>query len=637
MIRALSIVSLCLLGFNALSRAGATPTSGAGSHLKDLKELEARTVAVDLEQWPGAAVFQQHCQMCHEGQIPKAPHKMFLQMLSGPTIVTALNVGLMKDQAAALTADERRQVAEYLSAAPLSAAIEPKPAPLCTGRAAQFDMSTPPLRAGWGYDNARFVPAASAGLDGAAVSKLELKWAFAFPNALRARSQPHLAYGAVFVGSQDGTVYALDLKSGCVRWTFKASAEVRTAVVPYQADKANGAQAPRVYFGDVLGSLYSLDALSGKLRWRQKLDDHPNATLTGTPAYRNGVLYAPVSSLEVVNAVDPKYACCTFRGSVVALDAWSGERRWKSYTITEKPKPVAMTANGTRIFAPSGAPVWNSPMIDARRGVLYVGTGENYSSPADDRSDAVLAFRLMDGKLLWSNQRIAGDAWNVGCMMKDNPNCPRENGPDVDFGAGTILVKGPGGRDVIVAGQKNGFVYALDPDHGGTLVWSARPGRGGTQGGVHFGMAAGEGRIYAPVSDMNDAHDGRPVEGPTAAGLHALDPATGKLLWSTLAEDRCGDRKFCDAGISAAITAIPGVVFAGHMDGRFRAYDSASGKVLFEFDADRDIDTISGARAHGGSFGGGGPAVRDGFVVVNSGYGLYFHMPGNVLLVFSAR
>jgi polyvinyl alcohol dehydrogenase (cytochrome) len=637
--RALPIVSLSLLGFIAVLRADETAASGGGSHLTDLKELEARTVAADLEQWPGAAIYKQHCQMCHEGQIPKAPHKMFLQMLSGPTIVTALNEGLMQGQAAALTQDQRKEVAEYLSAAPLSAARDPKPAPSCKANAARFDLSKPPLKAGWGYDNSRFVPAASAGLDAAGASKLRLKWAFAYPNALRARSQPHIAYGAIFVGSQDGTVYALDLKSGCVRWRFKASAEVRTAVVPYEAEVAQGArvQTPRVYFGDVLANLYSVEALTGKLRWRQKLDDHANATMTGTPTYRDGVLYAPVSSLEVTSAADPKYACCTFRGSVVALDAWSGERRWKSYTITEEPRPAATAANGTRVIAPSGAPVWNSPMVDVKRGVLYVGTGENYSSPADDRSDALLAFRLTDGKLLWSNQRFTGDAWNVGCMMKDNPNCPKENGPDVDFGAGTILITLPDGRDLLLAGQKNGFVFALDPDHAGALVWSARPGRGGTQGGVHFGMAAGEGRVYVPVSDMRDAHDGRPVVGPTQAGLHALDPATGKILWSTLADDRCGDRKFCDAGISAAATAIPGVVFAGHMDGRFRAYDSTHGKVLFEFNADRAIATVSGARAHGGSFGGGGPAVRDGYVVVNSGYGLYFHMPGNVLLVFSAR
>jgi polyvinyl alcohol dehydrogenase (cytochrome) len=610
-----------------------------GGALKDVKDLEARPIATDIEQWPGAAVFKQHCQNCHLGQVPKAPHKMFLQMLSGPTILAALDEGLMKGQAAALSPDERRQVAEYLSAEPLSAAHNPNPPPRCQGDAAAFDPAQSPLHSGWGYHNGRFVPAASAGLDAARVPRLKLKWAFAFPNALRARSQPHIAYGAVYVGSQDGTVYALDVKTGCVRWTFKASAEVRTAVVPYEAERRPGVAtpAPRVAFGDVLATLYSVDAWTGELRWRQKLDDHPNATLTGTPSFHRGVLYAPVSSLEVTSAADPKYECCTFRGSVVALDAFSGKRKWKAYSITQVPKPVGRAANGTRVIAPSGAPIWNSPMIDAKRGVLYVGTGENYSSPADDRSDALLAFRLRDGKLIWSQQMLAGDAWNVGCMMQDNPNCPKENGPDVDFGAGTMLVTLKSGRELLVAGQKNGMVYALDPDRKGALVWQQRVGRGGIQGGVHFGMAAGDGRVYAPVSDMRDGHDGRPIIGPSGAGLHAIDPATGKILWSALASDRCGERKFCDEGISAAITAIPGVVFAGHMDGMFRAYDSTSGKVLFEFDSDREIGTISGASAHGGSFGGGGPAIRNGYLVVNSGYGLYFHMPGNVLLAFAAE
>jgi polyvinyl alcohol dehydrogenase (cytochrome) len=237
---------------------------------------------------------------------------------------------------------------------------------------------------------------------------------------------------------------------------------------------------------------------------------------------------------------------------------------------------------------------------------------------------------------MWSQQLLAGDAWNVGCMMANNPNCPAENGPDVDVAAGTILTTLPTGKRMLIAAQKNGVVYGLDPDAGGKLLWKARVGRGGIQGGVHFGLAMEGARIYAPVVDMADGHDGRKYDLPPRPGLYALNAASGAFIWSAPANDVCKARPFCDPGISAAATAIPGVVFAGHMDGRLRAYDGASGKVLWEFDSTQSLSTVSGATAHGGSFGGAGAAIRDGYVVVNSGYGLYFHMPGGVLLAFSA-
>jgi polyvinyl alcohol dehydrogenase (cytochrome) len=284
------------------------------------------------------------------------------------------------------------------------------------------------------------IDAQTAGLTAAELPQLELKWAFAFPGAQRARSQPAIAYGAVYVGSQDGTVYALDEETGCVRWTFRASAEVRTAIVvesPEAARARNGT--PVVYFGDLIARVYAVDAFTGALLWMQKVDDHPNATVTAAPALHDGTLYVPVSSLEVTSAADPAYECCTFRGSVLALNARTGTVLWKTYTIPKPPALVGKTRVGTRSFGPSGAPVWNTPAIDATRGMLYVGTGENYSSPADDSSDALLAFRLRDGEIAWHAQRTAGDAWNVACMLPDNPNCPIENGPDVDFGAAVIV------------------------------------------------------------------------------------------------------------------------------------------------------------------------------------------------------
>jgi polyvinyl alcohol dehydrogenase (cytochrome) len=411
-------------------------------------------------------------------------------------------------------------------------------------------------------------------------------------------------------------VYALALQSGCIRWAYHAAAEVRTGIV--LAAPGDGVAGHRLFFGDLIGHVYALDALTGRALWRVKVADHPDATLTGTPALHEGKLYVPISSLE----------------EVTALDAGSGAIRWRTYLINEEARRTGVTAAGVPILAPSGAPVWNSPTIDASRGVLYVGTGDNYTGPADAASDAVIALRLSDGNLVWRRQMLKNDVWNAACMGESGPNCPAGGGPDADFGASPILTALPGGGDVVLAGQKNGVVAGLDPTHG-TVLWRRRLGRGGIQGGVEFGMAAAGGRLFVPIADMRDGHDGRKYSLTAHPGLYALDAADGRVIWSHPARDECSARPFCDPGIAAAVTAIPGVVFAGHLDGKLRAYDARTGRVLWQFDALRKFATVSGAMAQGGSFDGAGPVVRGGYVIVNSGYGLYFHMPGNVLLAFA--
>lgn len=615
----------------------AATLAAAGCTNKGLEPVTAQAAAPH----PGARVYAEACAECHEGGVARAPHKMFLEMMPTDGILKALEEGVMRTQAAGLTPAERRAVAEYLTGHSLDEVIARPTPPACSGPRREFDLTRPPAKAGWGVtrENQRFIPAEVAGLTADDLPKLELKWAFAFPGANRARSQPTVAMGAVFVGSQDGTVYALDKETGCVRWTFRASAEVRTPVIIEGWDADAPPERPVAYFADFIARVYAVDARTGELIWVKKADDHANATVTGAPVLYEGRLYVPVSSLEVTSAADPKYACCTFRGSVLALDAASGRTIWKTYTIDEPAREVGKTRIGTPILAPSGAPVWNSPSIDEKRGVLYVGTGENYSSPANDRSDALMAFDLATGKRLWHRQKTSGDAWNVACMMQDNPNCPEENGPDVDFGAGTIIARGVGGRDLLLAGQKSGDVYALDLDRQGEPVWRNKVGRGGIQGGVHFGMALDGERLYVPISDMTSPEAEVHLHAvPSKAGLYALDVATGRMLWAQPADDVCNGRKYCESGISAAITAMPGAVLAGHMDGRLRAYDAETGRVLWEYDATRDVTATDGSRARGGSFGGGaGPIVQDGMLFAASGYGIYFHMPGNVLLAFAPR
>lgn len=627
MVARLTIGMLGLAALLAAGMAGAAPPGGETVRSTDQFQ-SGRDAFADPEKLPGAALYQQTCAGCHQGGVYKAPHRTWLEMMTPVMLFSAMNDGIMQPQAAHLSREQRQQIAEYLSRQKLDAfASEPK-AKQCVGPAASFDLSRPAPPVGWGHDTSRFVPGDVAGLTAAQVPKLRLKWAFAFPNAMRARSQPAIGLGAVFVGSKDGTVYAFDLDTGCVRWTYKARAEVRTGIVVEATQTA-----PKLFFGDVMARAYALDAVTGRELWVTKVDDHSSATITGTPALFKDRLYVPVSSLEVTAAADPAYPCCTFRGAVAALDTVTGTQAWKSHTIPDEPTQKGTTSAGTPILAASGAPVWNSPAVDAARGVLYVGSGENYSSPADGNSDAIMAFDLKTGQRRWVRQTVSGDAWNVACMMGDNPNCPAERGPDLDYAASPILASLPGGGQVLLGGQKSGVVHGFDPESG-AVRWSTRIGRGGVQGGVHFGMAAEGARLYVPIYDMANARDGSQPTEPPRPGLYAVDGATGKLIWSHPAEDVCNGREFCDPGITAAVTAMPGIVFAGHSNGWVRAYDGATGSIVWKYDTTEAVKAVNGVDAKGGSMSGPGPAIGDGHMVINSGYGLYFKMPGNALLVF---
>jgi polyvinyl alcohol dehydrogenase (cytochrome) len=610
--------------------------SGAAGKFTALRaKMDASKHSVDREKMPGAAVYHRVCEQCHDGLAPKAPARTFLEMMTPEAIDRALTVGIMRSEAAGLSVRAKREVAEYLSGLPVGTHPLP-PAPRCDAAHARIETNRAPRLVGWGMEsgNERFIPGALAGLDAAQIPRLKLKWAFAFPAAVRARSQPSFAYGTLYIGSPNGAVYALDPDSGCIRWTYHTSAEVRTPIVvpPMQGPQK------LAFFGDILGHVHAVDAATGRELWERRVDDHPSATITGAPVYHDGTLYVPVSSLEEAIA-RPSYPYCTFRGSVVALDAANGRLLWKRYTIDAPPHQIGVTKSGTKMFGPAGAAVWNTPTIDARRGLLYVGTGNNYTGSSVGRSDAVLALSLATGRIVWSHQIVRGDAWNVGCMVGLD-SCPPHSGPDSDIGAGTMLATLADGRQALFVGLKNGTVVALDPAHRGKLLWSHRIGRGSIQGGIQFGMAFDGRRLFVPISDMAHSMDASEKvrlanAGPPHPGLYALDPNDGRFIWSMPADDVCGGRSFCDPGILAAVTAIPGAVFAGHMDGRLRAYGASTGRVLWQYDTTQPVKTLNGTMAHGGSIGDGGPVVYHGMVYTNSGYGLYFHMPGNVLLAFS--
>ncbi|HEV2568640.1 PQQ-binding-like beta-propeller repeat protein [Sphingomonas sp.] len=574
-------------------------------------------------------LYRSNCAACHDNGAGGAPTRAAIGQLTPARIRAALETGVMKPQGDALTPTERGLLAEHLGAKlRVDATAQTK---ACTGR---LELSEAPLWNRWGNSlhNDRYQEVAQGGIAPEQANSLELKWAFAFPDAARARSQPAVTREAIFTGSQSGRVYALGVEDGCVWWTFDADSEVRSA--PTLGQDASG-RIDRLYFGDFNANVYAVDARSGRLIWKRKVQDHPAGTITGSPTLHKGRLYVPMSSTEVVSAYSPDYECCTFRGGVVALDAADGRPLWRSYTVPP-PKRTGENPKGVPSWGPSGAPVWSSPTVDAKRGLIYVGTGENYSSPATDMSDAIVAFDMTSGRTRWVRQTVRGDAWNAACGPKNNRvNCPEEDGPDFDFGAPPILVKLANGRDLLLAGQKSGMIYALDPAAKGRIVWQQRAGMGGFNGGVHWGMATDGRTLYVGIADT-PGH--LTPTGPPRQGLHAFDVLTGKPLWSRIEPLVCAENKHeCRTALSAAITLTDGIVFAGALNGKLMAYSTADGRTLWSVDTHRAFPTINGVKGMGGAIDSAGPVVAGGLLIVNSGYDKFGQIPGNVLLVFGHK
>ena len=497
---------------------------------------------------------------------------------------------------------------------------------------------------GWGVDPSqrRFQPAKMAQLSAADVPRLKLKWAFGFAGAKPISSQPTVMGGRIFVGGEK--VYSLDAHTGCTYWEFDAGAPVRSAIT---VGRDSGSW--MAFFGDRRANVHAVDAVTGKALWTTRIEDHPDARITGAPTLAGTTLFVPTASGEESKAADPKYPCCSFRGSVVALQASTGKVLWKNYTIAKEPKAGAMNNAGVQLMGPSGAAVWSSPTFDAVKGMIYVTTGNNYSDPPNDTSDAILAFKAASGDLAWSSQVTSGDAYNMACSSDQLPsNCPGANGLDLDFGSSAILVDLPNGKRALIGAQKSGVVTAVDPDRSGAILWQTRVGRGGPLGGVQWGSAADGDKIYVAVSDTKfnvvspDTPGAKPtpfnakifrlLDSKTGGGLHALKLETGEEVWQT-PHPGCDDIPGCGPAQSAAVTAIPGIVFSGGIDGHLRGYSAADGRIVWDVDTKGEYRTVNGVTGRGGSIDGPGAVVVGGMLYVNSGYGTL----GNVLLAYSVE
>ena len=458
----------------------------------------------------GATIFEDRCAACHRPNSgTRAPLPDQLRKMSRDSILRALESGVMEREGTELTSAERTVVAEYLGNPAISVSQPAASNGLCFAKTAPPpDPPGDPVWNGWGVDahNTRFQPAHAAHLSPDQVPKLKVRWAFGFLGASATFGQPTVFSGRVYEGSEDGTVYSLDARSGCIYWTFKALATVKTAVLV-----GNGGRV--VFFGDTQANVYSLDSSNGSVIWKTRVEPHSAARITGSALLLEGRLYVPVSSGEEGAAADPRYACCTFRGSVVALNADSGKQIWKTFTIPDPPRPTQKNSLGIQLWGPAGAAVWSPPTADLKRRTIYVGTGNSYSEPPSAYSDSVMALDMDSGRMLWWKQLTPNDRWNIACVADTKANCPEKPGEDLDFGSPPILLSRPGFPDLLIAAQKSGVVHALDPEHQGRVVWQKRIGRGGPLGGIEWGGAAGTDVVYFPLSDWQDSK-------PEAGGGH---------------------------------------------------------------------------------------------------------------------
>ena len=595
----------------------------------------------------GETTFQGICAGCHTSIVSRAsptsdhapdpmiaralPREM-LRQLSPETVLTALTSGKMKAQGSTLTDAARRAVSEYASGSRFGAAAygstKTEKPNLCKEPTRVEQFATAPAWNGWGNGptNARYQGSAAGGLAAADLPKLKLKWAFGYINTSTLRAQPTVFGQRLFVATDSGEIYALDAKTGCTYWKYKADASVGAApsVGPYKT--ADGKSGYAVYAGDKSANVYALDADSGALLWERRVDDHRVAGITGAPTLYEGRLFVPVQGVgeESVGATN-NYPCCTFRGSIVALNSTTGEVVWKTYTV-EKSIPRGKTAGGVELFGPSGGSIWSAPTIDARRGLLYAGTGNGFSEPSQRGTDAIIAMDLETGAVRWMKQAQAADNWAMGCAPRNpnNPACPPELGPDYDFAASPALVQS-NGKDLLIAAQKSGVVYALDPDKEGAIVWQHRYGKGSGLGG-QWGVAVAGERFFIGTADLLT---------PTPGGMHAISIADGRSIWDVPPQPKLCLKtpgQICNAGQGSAPTAIPGAVLSAGLDGGLRAYSAENGTILWTFNTNEDFKTVNGVAARGGGMDHGGAVVVDGMLYLNSGYGGFVGHPGNILL-----
>jgi polyvinyl alcohol dehydrogenase (cytochrome) len=570
-------------------------------------------------------VFKRACATCHLSDQEKVATPEALRTFSADGIVNSLVNGKMTTQGAALSPAERVAVAEFLTGKTVTVSAM-STAGRCTSKVPTTDASRGPSWTGWGNDGGNTRSAPQGGLTAADLPKLKLKWAFAYEGATASRVQPAMAGGKLFVGSDNGELRALDPKTGCTWWAFKAESGVRSGITvgPY---KTAGRAGTAVFFGDSKATAYAVDALTGQQIWKRKVDDHPQGAITGALTIQDGKVFVGVQGLnEEGSGARGGTPCCTFRGSLSALNADTGAVLWKTFMVDEPKSRGRNTRSNQEAFGPAGGSIWSSPTVDVKRRTVFVATGNGFADPPQPMTDAIVAMDIDTGKVKWVYQATAADQWLGGCGARSggNPGCPEVQGPDHDFSASPMLVTF-GARQLVVVPQKSGMLHALDPDKG-TMVWQYRFGQGSGLGGA-WGAASDGQNVYVGVGDYQSQNPG---------GVKAVMGATGAEVWAAAPPQPrlCASTPRCNPSQGGAVTVIPGAVLAGSLDGGVRAYSVEDGKLLWTFDTNKTFDTINGVKATGASIDGSPMIVVDGMLYVNSGYGGIAARPGNALLAF---
>lgn len=601
----------------------------------------AAAQADDSGDHPGRAVYLAHCAACHDqpGET-RAPDFAALKQMNAESLWSSLTRGLMQQQGRGLSRRELGALVDYLAA---KAADNPDwyAGMRCPPERRAVSRS-PAVMPVVGVDErgSRHLTAAAAGLRSGDMPDLELAWAIGFPDTSVMRSAPVIVGSTMYHSApQTGRVLALDVREPCVQWIYDAGTSLSSSLSYGLVDEV-----PTLIFADRAGQVHAVNAANGEQLWSVEGRHSPDTSVSGAPVFAGERIIVPVSGSGVGRGADPEYECCVEHGAVVALDARTGERLWTWHTMEDATYTGRTSRVGVKLRGPSGAPIWATPTVDRKRGVIYATSGQNTSLPATKTSDAVLAIDLATGTLSWGFQALANDVWIIGCRIpweQSSPNCPSPEDSvlkDFDFGGSAVLVTLADGRDVLLAGQKSGDVWALDPDDG-SLLWNRRFGEGTPLGGVHWGLATDGRRVFAPISDPVTHKEARPEP-----GMNALDIATGEVVWrqSVSADCSAGRRdRFaaCDTryGLSAVPLVVDGSVIAGSVDGRLYVFDAATGEVVFHFDTLRDFETVNGVPGKGGAIDAHSIAAGAGMIFVGSGYGRFGQPPGNVLLAFRPR
>lgn len=601
----------------------------------------AQQPAADDASHPGRQLYIEACASCHGNpEVPRAHSFDTLRMMNSQTLTLALTEGIMSAQGATLSPAQREQVIAYLARPDGTDAWIA--GMLCTDDQRRVNLQQAASFAGFGVDqnNSRHLSAAAAGLNTEDMSGLELAWSIGFPDTTTMRAAPVVVGDTLFtVAGDTGHILALDIRSGCVKWDYASPNPIRASLS--YGELGNSGQMALV-FGDTRGNVQAIDAESGNAIWiRDGRASNNGGRVSGSVILHADRVIVPISDSGVGAAANPEFECCIGHGAVTVLSAITGDKLWEYHTMPAATYTGEVNSIGTRLRGPSGAPVWATPTVDARRGLVYIATGENTSHPATDTSDAIIALDLATGVVKWLFQALPNDVWNMACGRRAGPNCPDQQESilkDYDFGGPAILVERAEG-DVLLAGQKSGDLWALNPDDG-SVLWNQRIGDGSALGGNHWGISTDGERVFLPINDPGVARPGftpRP-------GMYSFFVGSGESSWDYPLRADCGDGRDarvlqCDSrfGFSATPLLIDGALVSGSLDGRLFVFDSDNGEILFQFDTARDFDTVNNIAAKGGAIDAHAIAAGSGMLFVGSGYGSFGQTPGNVLLAFKPR